>query len=133
MKKVLMVVFLTTLSGCAVFDAVTMAGFDANEYQLVTEVKTMAELAKQDCDDPSLMKITSTRLLFVTTEFKNYSTNIPNNGDSTRMSELLLKEVKGLSERYKNEEVSVYYCTSKMSIIERTAKTIQIVIGVKPR
>ena len=49
------------------------------------------------------------------------------------MSKSLLAEVQGMSERYETTNPSVAYCTTKMNIIERSAKTIQFVLGVKPR
>ena len=133
MKKLLLIVLFTTLSGCAMFDAYNMAGFDANEYQLATNVRSKAEISKTDCPDVALTRRNVSSILNVATEFKNYTSSIPHNEEATDMSKNLLLEVQGLSDRYKTTEPSLAYCTTKMSIIDRSAKTIQTVLGTKPR
>ena len=133
MRKLILVLLFTTLSGCAMLDAYNMAGFDANEYQLATEVRTMAEVSKKDCSDNILMIPNVNSLLYVATEFKNYTSSIPHNEEATNMSNSLLLEVQGLSDRYKTSVPSLAYCFTKMNIIERSAKTIQTVLGTKPR
>ena len=134
MKKLLLVVLFSTLSGCALFDAYNMAGFDSNEYQLATEIRSMAEVSIKDCGNTVLMTPNVDSMLYVATEFKNYTSSIPHNEEATNMSKTLLLVVQGLSESYKtNSSPSEVYCTTKMSIIERSAKTIQTVLGTKPR
>ena len=133
MKRLILVLMFTTLSGCAMLDAYNMAGFDANEYQLATKVRSKAEISKTDCPDVALTRRNVSSILSVATEFKNYTSSIPHNEEATDMSKNLLLEVQGLSDRYKTAEPSVTYCNTKMSIIERSAKTIQTVLGTKPR
>lgn len=133
MDKLLITIVFGFISGCALFNAYTMAKFDANEYHLATSISSRAEISAVDCDDRLLMKTNAAELLYTATEFKNYAANIPHNEESINMSEALLKEVQGLSARYKTEEVSTYYCTTKMQIIERSAKIIQTTLGAKPR
>jgi hypothetical protein len=133
MKRIIIIALFATLSGCALFDAYNMAGFDANEYQLATEIRSMAEISPKDCGDGVLMRPNVESLLYVSTQFKNYTSSIPNNEEAFSMSKSLLAEVQGMSERYKTTNPSVAYCTTKLSIIERSAKTIQFVLGVKPR
>ena len=133
MKKLILITIFATLSGCALLDAYNMAGFDANEYQLATKVRSKAEISKTDCSDVVLTRRNVSSILNVTTEFKNYTSSIPHNEEATDMSKTLLLEVQGLSERYKTTVPSEFYCITKMSIIERSAKTIQISLGVKPR
>ena len=133
MKKILIVLLVATLSGCAMLDAYNMAKFDSNEYQLAAKVRTIAEVAKADCSDASLMKGNANTLLIAATEFKNFTANIIHNEEALSMAKNLLLEVKGLQERYKKEGVSEYYCTTKMTIIEQSATTVQTALGAKPR
>ena len=50
MKKLIAVALITTsLSGCALFDAYFMAGYDTTEYALVNKIKTKAELSLLIC------------------------------------------------------------------------------------
>ena len=133
MKKLLLITLFATLSGCALLDAYNMAGFDSNEYQLATEIRSMAEVSVKDCGDGVLMRPNVDSLLYVATEFKNYTSSIPHNEEASSMSKSLLAEVQGMSERYNTTNPSLAYCKTKMSIIERSAKTIQFVLGVKPR
>ena len=133
MKKLILITIFATLSGCALLDAYNMAGFDANEYQLATKVRSKAEISKTDCSDVVLTRRNVSSILNVTTEFKNYTSSIPHNEEATDMSKTLLLEVQGLSERYKTSVPSLAYCFTKMNIIERSAKTIQFVLGTKPR
>jgi hypothetical protein len=133
MKRLILIVLFATLSGCAMLDAYNMAGFDANEYQLATKVRSKAEISKTDCPDVALTRRNVSSILSVATEFKNYTASIPHNEEATNMSKSLLLEVQGLSDRYKTTTPSVPYCFTKMNIIERSAKTIQTVLGTKPR
>lgn len=133
MKKLLLITLFATLSGCALIDAYNMAGFDANEYQLASQIRSIAEVSVKDCGDGVVMRPNVSNLLYVATEFKNYTSSIPHNEEAFNMSKSLLAEVQGMSERYETTNPSVAYCTTKMNIIERSAKTIQFVLGVKPR
>ncbi len=43
MKKIISALILsTTLSGCALYDIYMMAGYDTNEYALITKVRTIS-------------------------------------------------------------------------------------------
>ena len=39
MRKIILTLLLSSLSGCAVYDAVTMTKYDPNEYLLISEIK----------------------------------------------------------------------------------------------
>ena len=80
MKKLLLVGLISsTLSGCALWDAYMMAGYDTTEYALVNRIKTQAELAIEDCKDAVKSKQNADNLYGTAVELKNFSTNIPRN------------------------------------------------------
>ena len=134
MKKLLLsLLVISSLSGCALYDAYFMAKFDNNEYMLINKVRTEANLGAAKCGKPEMQSIVDS-IYATTVEFKNYSQSIPRNEDATRLGTELANIVKGVSDRYKTgEPVSMLYCTTKMGSIERNATTVQNVIGKKPR
>lgn len=134
MKRLLTVLVLaSSLSGCALYDAFFMAKFDNNEYMLINRVRTEANLGASKCGKPEMKAIVD-NIYANAIEFRNYSQSIPRNEDATRLGTELAEIVKGVSDRYKSAEpVSMIYCTTKMSSIERNAITVQNVIGKKPR
>jgi hypothetical protein len=133
MKKLLLVVLVALLPGCALYDAYFMAKYDNNEYMLINRIRTQANLGAAKCGKPEVVSEVD-GIWRTTVELKNYSQSIPHNEEATKMSSELAEIVKGLSDRYKGTEpVSMVYCTTKFSSIERNAVTIQNVIGKKPR
>jgi hypothetical protein len=133
MKKLLVILAVWSLSGCALIDAYMMARFDNNEYMLINRVRTQANLGAAKCGKPEVVAEVDS-IWRTTVELKNYTQSIPHNEEATKMSAELAEIVKGLSDRYKGTEpVSMLYCTTKFSSIERNAVTIQNVIGKKPR
>ena len=134
MKRLLIAVLLAgNLSGCAIYDAYFMARFDNNEYALINRIRTEANLGAAKCGKPEVVAEVDA-IWRTTVEFKNYTQSIPHNEEATKMGNELAEIVKGLSDRYHGTEpVSMLYCTSKFSSIERNAVNIQNVIGKKPR
>jgi len=134
MKKFLiMLAIVSNLSGCALYNAYFMARFDNNEYALINKVRTQANLGAAKCGKPEVVEVVD-NIYATTVEFRNYSQSIPHNEEATKMGSELAEIVKGLSDRYHGTEpVSMMYCTTKFSSIERNAVNIQNVIGKKPR
>ena len=134
MRKLLAVIALTQiLSGCALYDAYFMARFDNNEYGLINRIRTESNLGAAKCGKPEVVQVVD-NLYYTAVEFRNYSQSIPHNEEATKMGNELAEIVKGLSDRYHGTEpVSMMYCTTKFSSIERNAVNIQNVIGKKPR
>lgn len=132
MKLLIPVIFL--LSGCTIVDAYLMAKFDPNEYQLITQIKSVAETGVKNCDNREKMNRVVEYINLKGTEFKNYTFYIPNNKKANELSVDLYKEIDGLNARYaKPDKISTTYCKTKMLTIEQSAETIQEVIGDKPR
>jgi len=134
MKRLLAIFLLTqALTGCALYDAYFMARFDNNEYSLINRIRTEANLGAAKCGKPEVVEVVD-RMWYTAVEFRNYSQSIPHNEETTKMGNELAEIVKGLSERYHGKEpVSMMYCTTKFSSIERNAVNIQNVVGAKPR
>jgi hypothetical protein len=133
MKKLFLIALISLLPGCALYDAYVMARFDNNEYALINRIRTEAHLGAAKCGKPEVVAVVD-HLWATSVEFRNYTQSIPHNEEATKMGSELAEIVKGLSERYHGTEpVSMMYCTTKFSGIERNAVNIQNVIGKKPR
>ncbi len=139
MKKLLLVVSLIALSGCAtiqqstLYRAWNMPKFDNVEYGKINSIRTDANLGAAKCGTPEVIPVVD-NLFYKSVEFKNYSSSIPYNEEVVKMSKELAEIIKGLNERYRSkEDVSLTYCTTKFGTIEKNAVTIQNVIGAKPR
>lgn len=126
MKKLLIALILTQLSGCALWDIYNMSHFDNNEYALITKVRTISQSTKT-CDEVSIKN-----LYFTTMELKNYSQYVGgNNEQSIKMNEDLMKLVTELYDR--EQPILSFYCKAKLNIIEKSAERIQQVTGNKPQ
>ena len=135
MKKLLLVGLISsTLSGCALWDAYMMSGYDTTEYALVKRIKTQAELAIEDCKDAVKSKQNADNLYVTAVELKNFATNIPRNEDTAKLAGNLVELTKQGKEQYvKNSNVSETFCKLKLQQIGRSAEVAQKVIGRKPR
>jgi hypothetical protein len=135
MKKLIVATILTTsLSGCALWDAYMMAGYDTTEYALVNRIKTQADLYAEDCKDSNKSKQNLDSLYFTTIELKNFATNIPRNEDTAKLAGNLVELAKQGKELYvKSPNVSETFCKLKLQQIGRSAEVAQKVIGKKPR
>lgn len=134
MKKTLLAIILSTsLSGCALWDAYFMAGYDNQEYAIITNIRTNAELNAGLCVDQDKSKATFDYLHFKSVEFKNFTQHIPDNEDAYKLSEQMVELAKQGKDQYEKGNVSAGFCKLKLQQINRTAETIQKVIGSKPR
>ena len=135
MKKLIAVTLVaTSLSGCALFDAYFMAGYDTTEYALVNKIKTKAELSVDDCKDQKVSKQNMNDLYFIAVEMRNFSENIPRNVDTAKLAGNLVELTKQGKDLYaKDSNVSETFCKLKLQQIGRSAEVAQKVIGKKPR
>ena len=139
MKKLLIVLAIISLQGCAAIEAVkvvrawNMAKFYNAEYSQINSIRTVANLGAAKCGTADVVPIVEV-LYYKSVELKNYSASIPFNEETVKMSGELAEIIKGLNVRYHDKEpVSVSYCTLKFGTIEKNAVTIQNVVGAKPR
>lgn len=124
MKKVIASLFLvTSLSGCALYDIYMMAGYDTNEYALITKVRTISTIS--DCSKDSVKSLYET-----TVQFNQFTQHIPRNKEAHDLSKKLLSIVEEL---HKKDNPSPVYCQAKLNTISKTSEQIQRVIGSKQR
>jgi len=134
MKKLLPLVFVTLLSGCTLFDAYFMAKYDTNEYFIVNDIKTKAQVAEENCGNHILVVTQVNELYIKALEFKNFTTHIPRNKDTDNMSTKLLTLTKDTRDYFnKAEKISPIFCKAKLQQVVKSADTIQHVLGSKPR
>jgi hypothetical protein len=134
MKKLIPLTFVVLLSGCTLFDAYFMAKYDTNEYFIVNDIKTKAQVAEENCGNQSLVVAQVNDLYIKTLEFKNFTSHIPRNKDTDNMSTKLLTLTKDTRDYFnKAEKISPIFCKAKLQQIVKSADTIQHVLGSKPR
>lgn len=134
MKKLLIVLFAFSLSGCALFDAYFMAKYDTNEYFIVNDIKTKAQVAEENCGNQLLVTTQVNELYIKALEFKNFTMHIPRNKDTDNMSTKLLTLTKETRDYFnKAEKISPIFCKAKLQQVIKSADTIQHVLGSKPR
>ena len=134
MKRILIVLFAFSLSGCALFDAYFMAKYDTNEYFIVNDIKTKAQVAEENCGNHILVVTQVNELYIKALEFKNFTTHIPRNKDTDNMSTKLMTLTKDTRDYFnKAEKISPIFCKAKLQQVVKSADTIQHVLGSKPR
>jgi hypothetical protein len=134
MKRILIILFAFSLSGCALFDAYFMAKYDTNEYFIVNDIKTKAQVAEENCGNHILVVTQVNELYIKALEFKNFTTHIPRNKDTDNMSTKLLTLTKDTKDYFnKAEKISPIFCKAKLQQVVKSADTIQHVLGSKPR
>jgi hypothetical protein len=134
MKKLIPLTFVVLLSGCTVFDAYFMAKYDTNEYFIVNDIKTKAQVAEENCGNHILVVTQVNELYIKALEFKNFTTHIPRNKDTDNMSTKLLTLTKDTRDYFnKAEKISPIFCKAKLQQVVKSADTIQHVLGSKPR
>ena len=134
MKKLMPLTFVVLLSGCTLLDAYFMAKYDTNEYFIVNDIKTKAQVAEENCGNHILVVTQVNELYIKSLEFKNFTLHIPRNRDADNMSTKLLTLTKDTKDYFnKAEKISPIFCKAKLQQIVKSADTIQHVIGSKPR
>ena len=139
MKKLAIALTIVLLTGCATIQQSTLyrawylPKFDNVEYDKINSIRTEAYFNAAKCGTPEVVPAVE-KLYYKSIEFKNYASSIPHNEEVVKMSGELAEIMKGLNVRYHEKDpVSLTYCTTKFSIIDKNSVTIQNVIGAKPR
>lgn len=129
-KKLAIVTLTLSLSGCALFDAYFMAGYDNQEYVLINKIRTQAQIVGKRCDNPQSIKPEVQQMVNTAIEFKNFTQYIPRNPEAYKMAGQMVE----LTEQIKfDEKTSPVFCKMKIQQVERNAEKIQQVLGSKPR
>jgi hypothetical protein len=111
-----------------------MAKYDTNEYFIVNDIKTKAQVAEENCSNHILVVAQVNELYIKAFEFKNFTTHIPRNKDTDNMSTKLLTLTKDTRDYFnKAEKISPIFCKAKLQQVVKSADTIQHVLGSKPR
>jgi hypothetical protein len=125
MKKILVILSVSLITGCSALQDLWVANYDTNEYALVNKIRTIAQTTKI-CDE-----FTVKNLYVTTVELKNFSQYLPRNRQSIELNADLLRLVTELYD--KETPIGSAYCKAKLNIIEKTAERIQQVTGSKPK
>lgn len=134
MRRLIIALLAVSLSSCALYDAYMMTGYDPNEYRIITEIRTDAGEYKTQCNDAAQSRINAESISRKTALFENYSQEIPRNNNGINASKNLNEIARGLRDRYyAGGTVSPTFCKLKFESIESSAKTIQHVVGSRPR
>lgn len=129
---------LVLLTGCStltnLYEAYFMAGYDNNEYGLITNIRTVSEISVEHCDDQERSKVIFNNLHFKSVEFRNFTQHIPDNENANKLALDLVKLTEQGKDIYsKGTSVSAGFCKIKLQQINRSAEKIQQVIGSKAR
>jgi hypothetical protein len=133
MKKILIFLNLFLLTGCSTLLDAYLMKYDSNEYKIITEIRTTAELARDKCEG-STAADESLNLYTLTVSFVNYTEFLPHDDKVKNAAIELNKMSAGLKDQYlKGTKVSPSFCKIKFENIENSAKIIQQAVGAKPR
>ena len=134
MKKIILALSVSLLSGCAVIDSYLMAKYDTNEYAAIATIRSQSETAQSDCADKKKTEQNIDQIYKSTVFFKNFTQLRVRNEETSTIAYNLYLISDQLKKHYeKNETVSATYCKLKLQQLEKGAITAQKTIGSKPR
>ena len=133
MKRIALALSTVLLSSCALWDAYFMAPYDANEYMLITEIRTNAVIYREQCANPVLAPVNAQAMANRTLLYERYEENIPRNENGFRAARALNEITQGLNTAYAKGAVSPTFCRLKYNNIEHSAELIQRVTAGRPR
>ena len=132
MRRLLIILAVILLPGCALYDSYMMTSFDPNEYLLITEIRVDANQYKAQCSLP-VAATNAVTISYKTNLFDTYSQGLPNNEDVQRAAKSLNEIAQGLVDSYGKGPVTPLFCKLKYGSIENSAAVMQVVIGSRPR
>lgn len=133
MKRLLAVLLVLLLPGCALYDAYFMAKFDVNEYQYITRIRTHSQVGAAKCGTPEVVENVKAIYMYAQ-EYKNYAEKIPHNENSFQLASTLTQITDEFYKRYQGDKPpGAVYCKAKFAAIERSSENIQTLLGTKPR
>ena len=133
MKRTTIILAAVFLNGCALWDAYFMAPYDANEYMLITEIRTNAIQYRRQCDNPVMAPQNAQAMANRTELYEKYEEQIPRNENGIKASRALNEIAQGLNTAYGKGPVSATFCRLKYNNIEHSAELIQRVTAGRPR
>jgi hypothetical protein len=132
-KYLILAASVLSLNGCALWDAYFMAPYDANEYMLITEIRTNAIQYRRQCDNPVMAPQNAQAMSNRTELYEKYEEQIPRNDNGIKASRALNEIAQGLNTAYAKGSVSPTFCRLKYNNIEHSAELIQRVTAGRPR
>ena len=133
MKRTALILAAVLLPGCALWDAYFMAPYDANEYMLITEIRTNAAIYREQCANPVAAPVNAQAMANRTQLYERYEEHIPRNENGFRAAKALNEIAQGLNTAYSKGPVSPVFCKLKYNNIEHSAELIQRVTAGRPR
>lgn len=134
MKKIILALSVSLLSGCSLVDSYLMAKYDTNEYGTIASIRSQSEVAQNDCADKKKTEQNIDQIYKTTVFFKNFTQLRVRNEETAAIAYNLYLLSDQLKKHYeKNETVSASYCKLKLQQLEKGAITAQKTIGSKPR
>ncbi len=133
MKRIFIALSVVLFNGCALWDAYFMAPYDANEYMLITEIRTNAAIYREQCANPVLAPQNAQAMANRTLLYERYEENIPRNENGHKAARALNEIAQGLNGAYVKGTVSPTFCKLKYNNIEHSAEIIQRVTAGRPR
>jgi hypothetical protein len=133
MKKITIIFAAVLLNGCALWDAYFMAPYDANEYMLITEIRTNAAIYREQCANPVTAPVNAQAMANRTLLYERYEEHIPRNENGYKAAKALNEIAQGLNTAYVKGPVSATFCRLKYVSIENSATLIQRVTAGRPR
>jgi len=134
MKKIILAISISLLSGCAVIDSYLMAKYDTNEYSAIATIRSQSEVAQAECDDRKRTEQNIDQVYKSSVFFKNFTQLRVRNEETAAIAYNIYLLSDQLKKHYeKNEAVSPTYCKLKFQQLEKGAITAQKTIGSKPR
>lgn len=135
MRKLILTLFVLSLNGCAVIDALLMTKYDPNEYLLITQIRTDAQVYKKQCGNHLFAAVNAQSIANKTDLFEKYEELIPRNENLINSSKSLNQIAQGLATAYIDPkgEPSATFCRLKYGSIENAAYVMQHVVGDRPR
>ncbi len=93
MKKLLVILSVSLITGCSTLQDLWVASYDTNEYALVNKIRTIAQTSKI-CDESTVKN-----LYLTTVELKNFSQYLPRNRQNNELNADLLRLVTELYDK----------------------------------
>lgn len=131
MVHAVILISVLCLSGCSI---IFPPKYDTNEYLLITNIRTDAELSIRDCESYRLSKFNFSKLHGMSSLFINFSEHLPRNYRTFQMAAKLMLILDRSNELYQeNPIVSSDFCKAMLSEVSEAANEIQQAVGNKPR
>jgi hypothetical protein len=132
-KYLILIASALLLNGCALWEAYMMAPYDANEYMLITQIRTDAIQYRRQCNNPVLAPVNAEAMANRTELYERYEEHIPRNENGLKAARALNEIAQGLNGAYVKGSVSPVFCKLKYNNIEHSAELIQRVTAGRPR